>query len=161
MRHLLHTSWISLLALILLVAGAIYYFGWTASGLQQLMWRANRRLGPVTLTLSGARGPLHGGLHVDRVVVEHQRVRVTAVGVDGRVALLPLLWQTIRVIHAEIGSAQVQVLPHRDTGGPPWKPHFLVGLLNIQAEQVSIRHAEVIAPAGPRVAPNQLHRAPP
>src|SRR5258708_9355049 len=123
MRHLLHTSWISLLALILLVAGAIYYFGWTASGLQQLVWLANRRLGPVTLTISGARGTLHGGLHVDRVVVQHQRLRVTPVGVDLRVAVLPLLWQTIRVIHAEIGSAQPHGLPHRATCGPPCKPH--------------------------------------
>jgi len=156
MRRVLHTSWISLLALIMLVAGAIYYCGWTESGLQQLVWLANRRLGPVTLTISGARGTLHGGLHVDRVVVEHQRVRVTAVRVDGRVALLPLLWQTIRVTHADIGSAQVQVLPHQDTGGPPWKPHFLVGLLNIQAEQVSIGHAEVIAPGGSSIAADQV-----
>ena len=148
MRRLLHTSWISLAALLLVVAGAIYYFGWTAGGLQRLVWLANRRLGPVTLTISGARGTLHGGLHVDRVVVDHQRVRVTAVRVDGRVALLPLLWQTIRVTEADIGDVQVQVWPHHATGGPPWKPHFLVGLLNIQADHVRIGHAEVIAPGG-------------
>ena len=155
MRRLLHTSWISLLALLLLVAGAIYYLGWTAGGLQRLVWVANRRLGPVTLTISGARGTLHGGLHVDRVVVEHERVRVTAVRVEGRVALLPLLWQTIRVTQAEIGDVQVQVLPHRDTG-LAWTPHFLVGLLNIQAEQVTIGHAQVIAPSGASVAADRL-----
>ncbi|HMI37127.1 MAG TPA: hypothetical protein VK505_05830, partial [Steroidobacteraceae bacterium] len=135
MRRLFHTSWISLAALLLLVGGAIYYFGWTAGGLQRLVWLANRRLGPVTLTISGARGTLHGGLHVDRVVVDHQRVRVTAVRLDGRVALLPLLWQTIHVTQADIGDVQVQVWPHA-AGGPPWTPHFLVGLLNIQADQV-------------------------
>jgi translocation and assembly module TamB len=155
MRRLLHTSWILLLALLLLVAGAIYYLGWTAGGLQRLVWVANRRLGPVTLTISGARGTLHGGLHVDRVVVEHERARVTAVRVDGRVALLPLLWQTIRVTQADIGDVQVQVLPHLDTG-PPWTPHFLVGLLNIQADRVTVGHAEVIAPSGASMAADQV-----
>ncbi|HKC16935.1 MAG TPA: translocation/assembly module TamB domain-containing protein [Steroidobacteraceae bacterium] len=158
MRRLFHTSWISLAALLLLVGGAIYYFGWTAGGLQRLVWLANRRLGPVTLTISGARGTLHGGLHVDRVVVDHQRVRVTAVRLDGRVALLPLLWQTIHVTQAEIGDVQVQVWPHA-AGGPPWTPHFLVGLLNIQADQVRIGHAEVIAPGGSSVAADQLQGA--
>ena len=151
MRRLFHTSWISLAALLLLVAGAIYYFGWTTSGLQRLVWVANRRLGPVTLTISGARGTLHSGLHVDKVVVDHQRVRVTALRVDGRAALLPLLWQTIRVTYADIGDVKVQVWPHQP-GGPPWKPHFLVGLLNIQADRVHIGHAEVIAPGGSSVA---------
>ena len=155
MRRLFHTSWMSLAALLLVVAGAVYYFGWTTSGLQRLVWVANRRLGPVTLTIIGARGTLHGGLHVDKVVVDHQRVRVTALRVDGRAALLPLLWQTIRVTYADIGDVKVQVWPHQP-GGPPWKPHFLVGLLNIQADRVHIGHAEVIAPGGSSVAGDQL-----
>src|SRR5258706_13606054 len=155
MRRLFHTSWISLAALLLLVGGAIYYFGWTDGGLQRLVWLANRRLGPVTLTIRGGRGPLRGGVHGGRAVVGHQRVRVAAAGLDGRVALLPLLWQTIHVTQADIGDVQVQVWPHA-AGGPPWTPHFLVGLLNIQADQVRIGHAVVIAPGGSSVAADQL-----
>ena len=66
MRRLLHSSWISLLALLLLVFGAIYYLGWTEAGLQRLVSLVNGRLGPVTLSLSGAHGTLHGGVHLDR-----------------------------------------------------------------------------------------------
>ena len=85
MRRLLHTSWILILALLLLVAGSIYYLGWTEAGLQRLVSLANRRLGAVTLSLSGARGTLHGGVHFDRVEVDHARVQIVATGVDGLV----------------------------------------------------------------------------
>ena len=157
MRKLLHSSWISMLALALLAVAAGYYVGWTAGGLQRLVWIFNRHIGPVTLEIRGARGTLHGGLHIDHVVVEHARVRVVADGLDARVALLPLLWQTIRVTRLDIASAQVHVLPHVNGPGPPWQPHFLVGLLNIQAERVTINHTELIAPGGTTLTAEQLH----
>jgi translocation and assembly module TamB len=156
MRRLLHTSWISLLALVLLVAGAIYYVGWTSAGLQRLVALSSRRLGPVTLAISGARGTLHGGVHIDRLVVDHERVHIVARGVDGRIALLPLLWQTIRVAQLNIDTLQIHVLPYRARGGPPWRPHFLVGLLNIQAEKVTAAHAELVSPSGFSLAADQL-----
>src|SRR5579862_8590072 len=133
MRRLLHTSWISILALVLLVAGAIYYLGWTEAGLQRLVSLANRRIGPVTLVLAGARGTLHGGVHLDRVEVDHQRVQVIVSQVDGSVALLPLLWQTISVSQLHVGDAVIHVLPHQSQPGDTWQPHFLVGLLKIEA----------------------------
>ena len=156
-RRLLHTSWILLLALALLAGGAIYYVGWTPGGLQRLVALSNRRLGPVTLHISGARGTLHDGLHIDRVEVDHQRVQVIANQIDGRVALLPLLWQTIRVAHLRIGSVLVHVLPHPQPSRTPWQPHFLVGLLNIQAEDLHVGHAEVISPGGASVAFDRVH----
>ena len=159
MRRLLHTSWILLLALALMVAGAIYYLGWTESGLQRLVSLANRRLGPVTLSLAGARGTLHGGVHFDRVEVDHQRVQVIANRVDGRVALLPLLWQTIRVTRLDIGDVLVHVLPHQSHPGDTWVPHFLAGLLNIEAVQVSVAHVKLISPGGTTLEAEQLKSA--
>jgi translocation and assembly module TamB len=157
MRRLLHTSWISLLALGLLVAGSIYYVGWTSSGLQRLVSLTNRRIGPVTLEITGARGTLHGGVHADRVVVDHQRVHIVAQQVDGRVALLPLLWQTIRVRHLTVADVSIHVLPHHAQGGAPWQPHFLVGLLDIQADDLNVGHVTVIAPSGASIAGDQAH----
>ena len=159
MRRLLHTSWISLLALALLAAGAVYYLGWTESGLQRLVSLASRRLGPVTLAIAGARGTLHGGLHFDRIVVDHQRVHIVAIGLDGRVALLPLLWQTIRVSYLDIGELRIHVLPHADQPGQPGQPHFLVGLLSIQAAKLDVGHAELISPGGTSLAAEQLRVA--
>ncbi len=156
-RRLLHTSWILLLALALLAGGAIYYVGWTPGGLQRLVSLSNRRLGHVTLQISGARGTLHDGVHIDRLEVDHQRVQIIATGLDGRVALLPLLWQTIRVAHLNIASVQIHVLPHPQPSGPPWQPHFLVGLLNIQAEDLHVAHAELISPSGVSLSADRLH----
>lgn len=156
-RRLLHTSWISLLALALLVGGAIYYVGWTPGGFQRLVSLSNRKLGPVTLKIDGARGTLHEGLHVDRVEVDHARVTIIATNVDGRVALLPLLWQTIRVAHLSIADVKIHVLPHPQSNNTPWQPHFLVGLLTIHADDLGIGHAEIIAPSGTSVAFDQVH----
>ncbi len=157
MRRLLHTSWISLLALILLVGSTIYYLGWTESGLQRLVSLANGRIGPVTLSLTGARGTLHSGLHFDRVEVDHQRVQIIATRVDGRVALLPLLWQTISVTQLDIGDVLVHVLPHVSNPNDVWEPHFLVGLLKIEAVKLGAGHVTLISPGGTTLEADQLH----
>ncbi len=157
MRRLFHTSWISLLALLLLVGGAIYYVGWTSGGLQRLVALSSRRLGHVALQISGASGTLHGGVHIDRLVVDHPRAHIVATDLDGRVALLPLLWQSIRVSQLEIAGLQIHVLPHPPSGGPPWQAHFLVGLLNIQVESLVVAHAELVSPSGVTLAADQLH----
>jgi len=156
MRRLLHSSWISLLGLVVLVGALTWYVGWTESGLQRLVALANRRLGPVTLTIRGARGTLHDGLHADSVLVEHRRVRILATGVDGRVLLLPLLWQSIQVRSAQIQTLQIRVLAQHDNGAP-WQPHFLIGLLTLQADQVALAHGELITPGGNRLTADQLH----
>jgi autotransporter translocation and assembly factor TamB len=158
-RRLLHTSWILVLALALLAAGAIYYAGWTESGLQRLASLASRRLGPVTLSIAGARGTLHGGLHVDRIEVDHQRVRVVVTGVDGRIALLPLLWQTIRVSRLELGNVRVEVLPHTGPPSEPWQPHFLAGLLGIEVARLELGHAAIVAASGTTVEADRLSLA--
>ncbi|HEV7431787.1 MAG TPA: translocation/assembly module TamB domain-containing protein [Steroidobacteraceae bacterium] len=159
MRRLLHTSWISLLALVLLVLGTLYYLGWTEAGLQRLVSLANRRLGPVTLSLAGARGTLHSGLHFDRVEVDHQRVQIIATRIDGSVALLPLLWQTINVSHLDIGEVTVHVLPHVSQPIDTWEPHFLIGLLNIEAPRLRVGHATLISPGGTTLEANELRAA--
>jgi translocation and assembly module TamB len=156
-RRLLHTSWILLLAVALLAGGTIYYVGWTPGGLQRIVSLSNRRLGHVTLQISGARGTLHEGVHIDRLEVDHERVQIIANGLDGRVALLPLLWQTIRVAHLRIASVQIHVLPHLQPSGAPWQPHFLVGLLNIRTEDLNVAHAELISPGGVSLTADNLH----
>ena len=147
MRRLFHSSWILLVALVLACAGAVGWLGYSEAGLQWMAAKASRRLGPVELEIEGARGTLYAGLHVDRVVVRHRRVIVTVEGLDGRAALLPLLWQTIDVERASIRRAVVRVLP-QEQPTTPWRPHFLPGLLNIEARHVEIGHAEVYAPSG-------------
>ncbi len=157
MRRLFHSSWIALLALLLLVAALIWYAGWTQAGLQRLVSLANRRLGPVSLQIQGARGTLYSGLHIDAFTLDHRRVHISATDLDGRVALLPLLWQSIHVREARIGTVQIHVLTPPDDGSAPWKPHFLVGLLNLQADRVTINHVELLTTSGRSLSFDQLH----
>jgi translocation and assembly module TamB len=159
MRRLLHTSWILVLALALLAALGIFYAGWTESGFRHLASLASRRLGPVTLSIAGARGTLHGGLHADRVEVDHQRVRVVVTGVDARLSLLPLLWQTIRVSKLELGNVRVEVRPHTGPAAEPWQPHFLAGLLGIVVARLDVGHATIVAPSGTAVEADRLSLA--
>ncbi len=157
MRRLLHSSWISLLALVLLVGGLIWYAGWTQAGLQRLVSMASRRLGPVSMQIQGAHGTLYRGLHIDSFTLDHRRVHISAKDLNGRVALLPLLWQSIQVREARIGSVQIHVLSPSDAAGAPWKPHFLVGLLNLQADQIAIGHIELLTTSGRSFSFDQLH----
>ena len=156
MRRLFHSSWIALLALVLLVAALIYYAGWTESGLRRLAALSSRRLGPVTMQINGVRGTLHGGLHVDTFVLDHRRVHISATNIEGRVALLPLLWQSIKVRSARIDTVQIKVLPVVGDNGAPWKPHFLVGLLTLQADRVDIHHVELLTTSGRSFSFDQL-----
>ncbi len=98
-------------------------------------------------------------MHFDRVEVDHQRVQVIATGIEGRVALLPLLWQTISVTQLDIGDVLVHVLPHASQPGDVWEPHFLVGLLNIEAVQLHADHAKLVSPGGTTLEADQLHAA--
>ncbi len=155
-RRLFHSSWITLLALLLLVGALIWYAGWTQAGLQRLASLASRRLGPVSMQIHGARGTLYGGLHIDAFTLDHRRVHISATDLNGRVALLPLLWQSIHVREARIASVHIHVLSPPDDGSAPWKPHFLVGLLNLQADQVTINHVELLTTSGRSLSFEQL-----
>ena len=157
MRRLFHSSWIALLVLVLLVSVLTWYAGWTQAGLQRLASLASRRLGPVSMQIQGARGTLYGGLHIDSFTLDHRRVHISATDLNGRVALLPLLWQSIHVREARIGTVQIHVLSPTDDGSAPWKPHFLVGLLNLQADQVTIDHVELLTTSGRSFNFDQLH----
>ena len=119
MRRVIHGSWISLLAIALLALGAVWWAGWTESGLQHLAALASRQLGPVRLAITGTRGTLAGGFHADEVVVEHRRARVDVTGIDGRIAMLPLLWQNIHVRELRVHHAEVDV-PAVPPTNRPW-----------------------------------------
>ena len=150
MRKLLHTSWIILVLALALPLGALYTLTCTETGLRTLADTLSRRLGPVTLEIRGVSGNLAGGARIEHVVVEHRRVRVQARAVRVRLAVLPLAWQRLRVRHADIGSALIQVRA-RPRGPSTWKPHFLPALMTIQGDAVHITRLRIEAPSGQQV----------
>ncbi|HEX7418219.1 MAG TPA: translocation/assembly module TamB domain-containing protein [Steroidobacteraceae bacterium] len=139
---------LALLALLIAATGAaLYAITDTEAGLRYVLAHLPRQLGPITLEVTGARGTLLHGLRVERVVVDHERVRVTAEGVAGRITLLPLLWQTIDVHDLSLRSAYIDVHPHIDKH-LPWTPRFLPALLTIRAARVRCDALTITTPSG-------------
>jgi translocation and assembly module TamB len=148
MRRLLHSSWIALVALLMVSLAALYWLGWTESGLQFLTTKLSRPIGPVTMSFEGARGTLAGGLHVDRFVLDHRRVHIEATDVEAGVSTLHLFALDIHIKPgAKVARLLIRVLPKPDDN-PDWQPHFLRGPLVIDVAGIHIAQGTLIASNG-------------
>ena len=109
----------------------------TEAGLQFVVRHVPEHLGPVHLKIVGVRGTIASGLHADRVEIDHELVHLTFEGIDGRVALAPLLLQTIRVADGTVHSALIEV--KRRTRPPtPEPPIFLPRWMLINVEHGTV-----------------------
>jgi translocation and assembly module TamB len=105
----------------------------TSDGLQFVIRHIPQQLGPVRLTLTGVSGTVSRGLTIQRVEIEHELVHITVTGIEGRVALRPLVLQTIRVVHGKVESALIEV-KRRTTPSTPGPTNFLPAWLIINVE---------------------------
>lgn len=148
MRRLMHTAWV-LVALLMVGSLALYYYlGWSEAGLQRLTTALSRRVGPVIMSISGARGTLARGVHLDRFTLDHQRVHIEVKDFNGRVSMLSLFLMTIHIEDAAIGDALVHVLPAAPGNQTPWTPHFLRAPLHITVQSVGIATGRLITTSG-------------
>ncbi|MEN9705705.1 MAG: hypothetical protein RLZZ393_1584 [Pseudomonadota bacterium] len=148
----------ALLALLLLTPAALLLFvAGTERGLQMLAARLGR-IGPVTLRLEGVSGTLARGAHIDVLDIRHRRVHLHFTGIDGRLRLAPLLWQTIRVTDLRIDTLLIEV-PRVPDNKLPWKPHFLPPLMRIHADAVRVSRGTLVVPNGTRLEATQLDAA--
>jgi translocation and assembly module TamB len=141
LRHLIHLVWVPVLLGLLLAV--VYYLAYTESGLTVVASALNRRLGPVTIQLRGVSGTLARGVHVDQLVFDHRRVHIEVEDADGRLAILPLAWRTVRVPELHMGRLLVHALARGDEPSE-WKPHFLPPLMHIDAEHADARRWQLI-----------------
>jgi len=155
MRRVLHLSWMTLTLLLAVPLAAVYFLGWTERGLALLAQQLNRKLGPVTIAITGASGTLARGLHVQRLVIDHRRVHIEIEDATGRLAILPLAWQTIHAHDVHAARLLIHVLPHEDDH-QYWEPRFLPGLMSIVADGVSVDHGRLIVPNGYELDAEQL-----
>ena len=127
----------SLLIVTLIVAPFVLVWAvlFTSGGVQFVARHLPHHLGSIDLEIEGLSGTVASGLHAERVEIDQELVHLRFDDVAARVALTPLLLQTIRSPTVSVGSALIQVKKrvHPPTPGPPG---FLPRWLLINADQL-------------------------
>ena len=128
---------------------------YTNAGLQFAIRHIPHRFSGVQLDIIGARGTVAEGLSVERVEIDHDLVHLRFEGIEGRVALMPLMLQTIRVLHGSVGSALIAVKPRSRPPGPGG-PVFLPAWMIISAEQGHVGSVTITVPNGFRLEASDI-----
>jgi len=119
----------------------------TSGGLQFVLRHLPQQLGPVRLTITGVSGTVSRGLTIERVEIEHEVVHITLTGIEGRVALRPLVLQTIRVAHGRVQNALIEV-KRRTKPSIPGPTNFLPAWLIINVEDGQVGTAKLTVYTG-------------
>jgi len=114
----------------------------TSDGLQFVLRHLPQQLGPVRLTITGVSGTVSRGLTIERVEIEHELVHITLTGIEGRIALRPLVLQTIRVAHGKVQNALIEV-KRRTKPSIPGPTNFLPAWLIINVEDGQVGTAKL------------------
>ena len=130
----------------------------TNGGLQFVVRHIPQQLGPVRLTITGVGGTVSRGLTIERVEIEHEVVHLTFTGIEARVALRPLVLQTIRVAHGSVQTARIEV-KRRTTPSTPGPPSFLPAWLIINAEDAQVGSVTLTVYNGFHLAADHLRGA--
>jgi translocation and assembly module TamB len=149
-RLLLLTGCLLVVLAVVLPAGLIAAAVYSSAGLRFIVRHLPEQLGPVRLQIVGVSGTIAHGLKVERVEIDHRLVHLRFEGIEGRVALAPLLLQTIRSPDATVHSALIEV--HRRTWpSRPSRPVFLPRWMLISAEHARVDDVVVVVPNGFRL----------
>jgi len=133
-----------LIVITAVVAPAVFVWSalYTSGGLQFVIRHLPQQLGPVRLTITGVSGTVARGLTIQRVEIEHELVHITLTGIEGQVALRPLVLQTIRVAHGEVQNALIEV-KRRTKPTTPGPTNFLPAWLILNVEDAQVGSARL------------------
>jgi len=157
-RALLVAGCVTVVAAILLPGLLIWSVLYTTGGAQFVVRHLPEQLGPVRLRISGLSGTVATGLHVERVEIDHDLVHLEFENISGRVALAPLMLQTIRVLHGSVGSALIAV-KRRTRPATPGPPVFMPRWLMISVEDAEVGRAALTVPNGFQMSVGELRSA--
>ena len=107
------------------------------------------RIPSVRITVMGANGTLAGPLHIDRLVVDHEAVRIEARDIDLDARLRSLLAGDIHLDTASMSDVEV-VLKAREEQ-PPKAPHFLPAFVKIVAPDLRLERVALTLAGGRRL----------
>lgn len=134
---------------------ALLAIGYTETAPRFVLDRLPQRLGKVEMRAEGFSGTFAGGFKLQRFTLEHELVSLRIEGASGRIAILPLLWQTIdaRDLRVEFARAEIH---RRKTPPPKREPRFLPRFLSIVSDDIRIARAEVLLVNGFLIAGRDL-----
>lgn len=141
-RVLLILATLVIVTLIVAPLGMLWAALYTERGAQFIVRHVPQRIGNVRLEIAGLTGTVAGGLHVERVEIDEELVHLRFEDIRGRVALRPLLLQTIRVPYGRVGRAAIEV-KRRVHPPTPSPPTFLPRWLLISAEDAHIDRVDL------------------
>jgi translocation and assembly module TamB len=144
-RHLLHLLWIPFA--LLLAVTALCVLVYTPRGLDIIVRQVNGRHGPVSIQIQGASGALARWVHIDHLVIDHRRAHIELDNVEGRISVLPLIAQTVRVPRIHATRVLLHALPD-PVVRPPTVPHFLPPLMHVLANRIEVDRFELILISG-------------
>ena len=135
-------------ALLLVAVTAFLFLVYTPAGLRFAVRMLPEKIGESRMQVRNVQGTIAGGFTLQHFELHHPRTTVKVDRLQARVAVLPLLWQTIDVRGATIERAFVQVYSRKTP--PNRQPRFLPPFLTIRSEGAQISDATLIATNGRR-----------
>jgi len=152
-RILLLAALLFVLIAIALPCAALYSVLFTQSGLRFVVSHLPQRFGNVGVRIEEVSGTIAGGVRASLVEIDEEHVHLEIHGIQTRLRLEPLLWQTISTPDAAVDSVYVKV--KRPTQLPSSRfmhePQFLPRWLTIDIGHASVGRALVVVPDGARV----------
>lgn len=146
-RKLTLSAAILVLLLLAVPASLLWFLAYTEGGLQFIVTRLPERIGKVTMKAEGASGTIAGGLRLRHFELEHELVSLSIDGVEGRIEMLPLLWQSLQTRDARVDTVKI-VVHTRKTPPPKRTPRFLPAFLSIEIPSAEARLVELVATNG-------------
>ena len=128
--------------------GALWALGHSPAALQALVARLPQRIGPVEyLAIEGVSGSIGGGLRIEQIEIRHDLAYIQIRGIRARLALWPLLWQSLETRELSIEEFALQPQP-RDIPPPSRPPFFLPGLVTAKIDRVDIARIVITQRSG-------------
>jgi translocation and assembly module TamB len=146
----------ALAALVVLPLVAAHRLLHSEAGLQFALAQLSR-IPSVRIEATGAGGTLAGPLTVQRLVVEHEAVRIEAAGVRLDARLRSLLGGNVHLERASADSVEVVLKPRE--AKPPERSYFLPRFLEILAPELRLANVGLTLTNGQRIAVSSIRGA--
>ena len=155
-RLLLLIAGVLIFVAVAVPAAAVYYFAFTASGLQFLVSRIPHTVAGIGIEVIEASGTLAHGIRIERLEIDHHLVHLSIRNIQGRIELTPLLLQTIRTKGASVDSIFMEI-KRRKKPPIPATPAFLPRWLIVSSDHLRVGSLSLVAYNGTHLEASSLY----